>query len=108
MELVWTLKRNIFLTVADGSRHLTSIKPLGLKYRLSSVDWEEMEVAAKTSPTVALNLFMEEIIPLLEKHVPVKQARKNSHEKMDRKRRILWRRMSKIKRKSSLPPPFTS
>ena len=68
-----------------------------IQAELSEVDWKEMEKAAKASPTVALNLFMEEIIPLLEKHVPVKQARKNSHEKMDRKRRILWRRMSKIK-----------
>ena len=56
-----------------------------------------MEKAAKTSPTDALNIFMDELIPLLERHVPSKKFKKKTNHEMDRRRRILWRRLTKIR-----------
>ena len=44
---------------------------------LSEADWSEMEEAAKASPTLALSILMDELIPILEKYVPVKKQRKN-------------------------------
>ena len=68
-----------------------------IQAELSELDWAEMEVAAETSPTEALNIFLEELIPLLERHVPVRKGGKKSRRCMDRRRRILWRRLSKIR-----------
>ena len=61
-----------------------------IQAELSEIDWAEMEEVAKTSSTAALNVFMEELVPLLERHVPVKIARKKSRNKIDRKRKLLW------------------
>ena len=59
-----------------------------------------MEEAAKESPTLALSIFMEELIPILEKHVPAKKpSGKKSKCRMERRRKLLWRRISKIKSK---------
>ena len=63
------------------------------------LDWKEMEEAAKTSPTLALSAFMEELVPLLERNVPVKQAKKKSKSKIDKKRKIIWRRLGRVKQK---------
>ena len=56
-----------------------------------------MGVAAETSPKEALNIFMEELLPMLEKHVPKRKSKKKSRHQMDRRRRILWRRLTKIR-----------
>ena len=47
-----------------------------IKHELSEVDWSDMEVAAKTSPRAALDIFMEELLPLLERHVPERKSKK--------------------------------
>ena len=44
-------------------------------------------------------MFMEEPVPLLERHVPLKMARKQSQKRMNRMRRLLFRRLGKIKTK---------
>ena len=69
---------------------------------LNEVDWSEMEEAAKESPTLALSKFMEELIPILERHIPAKKpSGKKIKCRMERRRKLLWRRISKIKSKTS-------
>ena len=67
-----------------------------IQAELSEIDWTEMEEAGKISPNSALKIFLEELLPLLERHVPVKKKKKRKHH-MDRRRKILWRRISKTK-----------
>ena len=43
---------------------------------LGEVDWSDMEEAAKASPSQALSLFMGNLIPILEKNVPMRQKKK--------------------------------
>ena len=65
---------------------------------LSECDWTDLETAAKTSPTLALSIFMEELITLVERHVPSKQPRKKKNKtSVDRRRKLCWRRLSKVK-----------
>ena len=64
---------------------------------LAEVDWTDLEEIAKTSPTLALSTFMEELLPLLERHVPVRQAKKKIRNRMDRRRKLCWKRLSKVK-----------
>ena len=68
-----------------------------IQAELSELDWSEMEVAANDSPTKALNIFLEELIPILERHVPQRKSKQKACQRMDRRRRILWRRLSKIR-----------
>ena len=68
-----------------------------IQAELSELDWSEMEAAADTSPTQALNIFLEELIPLLERHVPQRKPKRKNCQRMDRRRRILWRRLAKIR-----------
>ena len=56
-----------------------------------------MEDAAKSSPTSALSIFMDELIPILERYVPVRKLKKKSRSRIDRKRNICWRRLAKVK-----------
>ena len=68
-----------------------------IQAELSEIDWTEMEEAAETSPTAALSVFMQELVPLLERHVPVKAAKKKKRNRIDRKRKLLWKRLNKVK-----------
>ena len=45
-----------------------------MQAELNEIDWTDMEEAARDNPTLALTIFMEEILPLLEKHVPAKKV----------------------------------
>jgi hypothetical protein len=56
-----------------------------------------MEEASKASPTLALSILMDELIPILEKHVPVKKVKKKSRNRLERKRNVMWRRLTKVK-----------
>ena len=40
---------------------------------------------------------MEELIPILEKYVPFRKAKKKSRNRIERKRKLLWRRLTKVK-----------
>ena len=58
-----------------------------------------MEESAKISPTEALNTFMDELLPLLERHIPLKLTCKKSKQTIDRRRKLLWKRLHKVKTK---------
>ena len=68
-----------------------------IQTELNEVDWTEMKEAAKTSPTEALNVFMEELLPLLERHVPLKAAIKKTRKDIERRRKLMWKRLYKVK-----------
>ena len=65
---------------------------------LSKVDWEPMEDIAAACPTKALKWFHEQVLAILEKLVPVKNKRSKSRPKMHRMRRLLWRRLTKVRK----------
>ena len=46
-----------------------------IKKELSNLDWGPMKEQAKSSPVAALTWFMELVIPLLERLVPIKSRR---------------------------------
>ena len=58
-----------------------------IQAELSEIDWAEME------ETAALCVFMEELVPLLERHVPVKPPRKKTRNRIDRTGKLLWRKL---------------
>ena len=64
---------------------------------LAELDWTELETAAKVSPTFALSVFLDELLPLLERHVPAKPPRKKVRNRIDRRRKLCWRRLAKVK-----------
>ena len=68
-----------------------------IQAELSEIDWCKMEAAANSSPTEALNVFMDELVPLLERHVPTKASKKKPSSRIDRRRKLLWKRLSKVK-----------
>ena len=68
-----------------------------IKAELRELDWAEMEEVMKTSPTEALSVFMDELIPLLERHVPPKEISRKNRQRIDRRRKLLWRRLHKVK-----------
>ena len=71
-----------------------------IQAELSELDWSDLESAAEKSPTLALSLFMEEILPVLERHVPCKKrSNKKVKKKTDRRRKLMWRRIAKVKEK---------
>ena len=65
---------------------------------LSKIDWSPME---GLDPTSALDNFFELVLPALQKSVPAKKAQlpRRSRPMMDRRRRLLWKRLAKAKNK---------
>ena len=66
--------------------------------QLNKVDWNPMKEAAKVGPTDALNWLMDVLLPILEKHVPLKGPKRKSRNRMERRRKLLWRKLSKIQK----------
>ena len=58
-----------------------------------------MKDEALGSPAAALSWFMDKVIAILETLVPVKCPRKKTRNRVARKRKLLWRRLSKIQKK---------
>ena len=58
-----------------------------------------MKEVARDSPTSAHSWFMEKILPLLEELVPIKNPKKKIKNKVDRKRKLTWRKISKLQNK---------
>ena len=90
--------------ILDNGRRLNALNFYKARWEeiqaeLSELDWVEMEEAAKTSPTDALNIFMDELLPLLERHVQLKSFCKKSKQTVDRRRTLLWKRLYKVKTK---------
>ena len=78
-----------------------------IKTELTQLDWQPMEKLAKESPVSAHAWFLDKLIPILEKLVPLKKPKKKGINRMARKGNLLWRKLSKIQLKiqssSSLP-----
>ena len=70
-----------------------------IQAELSEINWGGMEEAAQVSPNDALGVLMDELVPLLERHVPLKVEKKKFRSKIDRRRKLLWKRLSKVKTK---------
>ena len=69
-----------------------------IQAELELVDWGEMESLVKESPTAAYNWFMKQLIMVMEHHCPARKKRsKNQRHRMDRQRRLLWKKLSKVK-----------
>ena len=69
-----------------------------VKSELSCIDWSPME---ELQPAVALQKFFELVLPILEKTVPKRKipVSTRSRPKMDRRRRLLWKRLVKAKKR---------
>ena len=66
--------------------------------KLASINWDQMEEIAKTSPTEALVFFHQKLLEVLEEIVPLKKKRGKAKPKMHRMRRLLWKRLAKVKK----------
>ena len=69
-----------------------------VKSELGNIDWSTME---EVEPVIALKMFFELVLPVLERTVPKKviHNKSRSRPKMDRKRRLLCKRLVKAKSK---------
>ena len=67
-----------------------------VKLELGKLDWSSME---QLEPASALSNFFEIILPVLESTVPVRKekSKKKNRPQMDRRRRLLWKRLDKVK-----------
>ena len=70
-----------------------------IKEELAKVDWKNMEEVAKSCPSSALIEFHSKVLGVLEHLVPIKSKKSSGRPKMDRKRRLLWRRLTKVRKK---------
>ena len=57
-----------------------------------------MDDLAKTCPKAALSEFHEKLLEVLEKFVPGKKKKTGKRPKMNRMRRLLWKKHAKAKR----------
>ena len=67
-----------------------------IQAELSKQDWVPMETLAKESPTSAHDCFMNILIPILESLVPLKALRKGKKNKLQKSRKLLWRKLGKV------------
>ena len=70
-----------------------------IQVELRKLDWTPTVELAKDSPIAAHNWFMEHLLPLLENLVPVKGPKRRGRNRMERRRNLLWRKLSKIQRR---------
>ena len=70
-----------------------------IRAKLAEVDWGPMETMAKDNVTSAHSLFMNTILPILEKLVPAKVTGKRfGMRRVNKKRRCLWRKLGRVKK----------
>ena len=69
-----------------------------LRTELKKIDWTAMELM---EPVTALAYFFETVLPVLEVTVPARRpmVKKKARPSMDRRRRLLWKRLAKNKSK---------
>ena len=70
-----------------------------IQAELAECDWAELDTIARSSPSLALSAFIDEILPILKRHVPVKQSKKKVRNRVDRRRKLCWRRLAKLKQR---------
>ena len=68
-----------------------------IRQELAKLSWSTMSSLAMTSSTLAHSWFLHQIIPVLERLVPVKRAGGQGRNRLHRKRKLLWRRLDRIK-----------
>ena len=73
-----------------------------LRVRLKNVDWTKVGNAARQDVTAAHALFLETLLPILEELVPFKiPATKIGKRKVDKQRRNIWRKLSRVRKQIS-------
>ena len=70
-----------------------------IKEELRKVNWDKMDELAKSCPTSALAEFHAQVLNVLEPLVPLKPKKSKDRPKMDRMRRLLWRRLAKARKR---------
>ena len=70
-----------------------------IRAEIAKVDWKNMEELAETCPTAALAEFHDKVLAIVEHVVPKKSKKSACKPKMERMRRLLWRRLAKIRKK---------
>ena len=78
-----------------------------IKEALSKVEWEPMNELAKASPTSAHSWFINTLVPILESLVPRKAPTSVKRRRVDKQRKLLWRKLSKVKRNIKLKSSFS-
>ena len=71
------------------------------KLNFAKAPWPEIQAElelAKESPVNAHLWFMDILLPLLENLVPKKTPRRKGRNRMERQRKLLWRKLTKIQR----------
>ena len=70
-----------------------------VKKELAKVNWETLESLADSCPSSALAEFHAKVLGVLEPLVPPRTKKSSGKPKMDRMRRLLWRRLTKVRKK---------
>ena len=68
-----------------------------IRRELANINWTPMSSLATKSPTLAHSWLICQILPILERLVPLRTP--GGRNKLHRKRKLLWRKMGKISRK---------
>ena len=66
---------------------------------LGKVDWSKMQELAESCPSAALSELHEKVLEVLENLVPAKKKKLKSRPKMNRMRRLLWRKLAKARKR---------
>ena len=70
-----------------------------IKVELDNINWNDLQELGATCPALALAHFHMEVLKILEKLIPAKKKKAKSKPRMNRFRRLLWKKHSKSKRK---------
>ena len=69
-----------------------------IRRELKGLDWSPMSRLARTSPTLAHSWFLCQILPILERLVPIRKTG-GGRNKLHRKRKLLWRKLGQTKKR---------
>ena len=67
-----------------------------IKAELAKISWSPMAKLAKSSPNIAHSWFLCQILPILEKLVPMRSVG-GGRSKEHRKRKLIWRKLRKLR-----------
>ena len=65
---------------------------------LSQLDWGEFNDIVDSCPTQALGIFHKNVLQVLERLIPEKLVNKRPKSKLDRRRKLIWKRLSKVRK----------
>ena len=68
-----------------------------IRRELGKLDWSPISKLATVSPTLAHSWFLYQILPVLESLVPKRREGGGGRNRQHRKRKLIWRKLSKIK-----------